>query len=253
MLAQAKARVAVRDQVRACRRCDLHRSCSAPVPLHGPVSVTAAVLGEAPGKQEDKVGRPFVGPAGQLLRRLMFDAGINPDELGWFNTVSCFPNRTPTSAEISTCTPNRTAQLEVLAPTHLLVAGGVALSTIRVDLKITQLHGRVFSDIPGRWVFPVHHPSAALRNPPLVDVLAKDLAKWAAVLPSEKPWEHIPLSCIVCGRLAGRYDPDGIGWCENHLTRGMRGWERSERDRRPPAQPTLAPVVEDVVVQGALL
>lgn len=253
MLAQAKARVAVRDQVRACRRCDLHRLCSGPVPLHGPVSATAAVLGEAPGKQEDRVGCPFVGPAGQLLRRLMSDAGINPDDLAWLNTVSCFPNRTPTASEISACAPNRLAQLEVLTPTHLLVAGGVALSTIRSDLKITQLHGRVLSDIPGRWVFPVHHPSAALRNPQLVDVLAKDLAKWAAVLSSEKPWEHILLSCIVCGRLAGRYDPDGIGWCENHLARGMRGWERSERGRQLPVQPTLTPVVEDVHVQGALL
>lgn len=248
----AKARIAVRDQVRACRACDLHRSCTGPVPFHAPISATTAVLGEAPGKQEDKVGRPFVGPAGQLLRRLMYEAGVDADSLAWLNTVSCFPKRTPASREVEACTPNRLAQLEVLAPTHLLVAGSVPLSTVRSDLKITQTHGRLFSDLPGRWVFPVHHPSAALRNPQLVDVLAKDLAKWASIVASEQPWEHVPLSCVVCGRLAGRFDPDGIGWCENHLARGMRGWERAARDRKL-AQPELRPVVEDVTVQGALL
>lgn len=252
MLAQAKARIAVRDQVRGCRNCDLHRSCAGPVPFHAPMAATAAVLGEAPGRQEDKVGRPFVGPAGQLLRRLLYEAGVDADQLAWLNTVSCFPNRTPTSKEVAACTSTRLAQIEVLAPTHLLVAGGVALETIRPDLNITQAHGRLFSDIPGRWVFPVHHPSAALRNPQLVDVLSKDLAKWATIIASDRPWEHVALSCVVCGRLAGRFDPDGIGWCENHLGRGMRGWEQAERDRKL-VQPELRLVVEDVVVQGALL
>lgn len=248
----ARARIAVRDRVRACRGCDLHRSCSGPVPFHGPVGATVAVLGEAPGKQEDRVGRPFVGPAGQLLRRLLFEAGIDADALAWLNTVSCFPNRTPTAAEVDACAPNRSAQLEVLAPKHLLAAGGVALSVLRPDLKIGQAHGRLLSDIPGRWVFPVHHPSAALRNPQLIDVLANDLTRWAAIIRSDRPWEHVSLSCVVCGRLAGRFDPDGIGWCENHLARGMRGWERANRDRAI-AQPELRPAVEDVVVQGALL
>lgn len=251
MLAQAKARIAVRDQVKACTGCPLHRACTSPVPFHGPVSATVAVLGEAPGKQEDKVGRPFVGPAGQLLRRLLYEAGIDADALAWFNTVSCFPNRTPTTREIDACTPNRLAQLEVLAPTHLLIAGSVALSTIRSDLKISDVHSRVFSDRPGRWVFPVHHPSAALRNAQLLPILAKDLAKWSDITRSDQPWDHVSLSCLVCGRLADRYDPDGIGWCDGHAARGMRGWERSARDRS--LQPALTPLVEDVVTQGALL
>lgn len=110
-------------------------------------------------------------------------------------------------------------------------------------------------------MFPVHHPSAALRISQLVDVVAKDLAKWAEILRSDRPQDHLPLSCVVCGRLAGRYDPDGVGWCDAHLGRGMRGWEKTLRDRRsqrqaqPPAdlQPELRPVVEDIRVQGALL
>lgn len=249
----ARRRIAVRDEVRSCRRCDLHRSCSGPVPFHAPMAATVAVLGEAPGRGEDKVGRPFVGPAGQLLRRLMSEAGIDPDALAWLNTVSCFPNRTPTAREITACTPNRLAQLEVLAPIHLLVCGGVALSTVRSDLKITQVHGRVMAAIPGRWLFPVHHPSAALRNPALVDVLATDLARWSAIIASGRPWDHVSLSCVTCGRLAGRYDPDGIGWCDAHLARGMKGWERAVSDREATVGPVLAPAVEDVVVQGALL
>lgn len=251
----AKARIAVRDRIKTCRSCSLHRSCTAPVPFYGPISATIAVLGEAPGKQEDKVGRPFIGLAGQLLRRLMFEAGINPDEIAWFNTVSCFPSRTPTAREIDACSGNRLAQLEVLCPKHLLVAGGVALSTICPDLKITQVHGRLLSDIPGRWVFPVHHPSAALRNPQLVDVLAKDLTRWASIVTSDRPWDHVALSCVICGRLADRYDPDGLGWCLKHLTRGMRGWEKActKRAADQPTQPTLAPVIEDIITQGALL
>lgn len=254
---RARARVEIRDRIRACTRCDLHRSCACPVSLHGPVRATAAVLGEAPGKQEDRVGRPFVGPAGQLLRRLMADAGIDPEALAWLNTVSCFPNRTPTAREIEACAPIRLAQLEVLAPTHLLVAGGVALSTVRPDRKITEIHGRLFSDVTGRWVFPVHHPSAALRNSQLVDVLAKDLGRWSAILRSDRPWEHVSLSCVICGRLAGRYDPDGLGWCLNHHGRGMRSWEKAVRARLPGDEGgELIPatvIVEDVVVQEVLL
>lgn len=248
----ARARISVRDAIRACTRCPLHRSCTAPVPFHGPISATAAVLGEAPGKQEDKTGRPFVGPAGQLLRRLLSDAGIDPDSLAWFNTVSCFPNRTPTQREIDACSVNRRAQLDVLAPTHLLVAGGVALSTVRPDLKITVVHGRLFSDARGRWAYPVHHPSAALRNPQLIDVLAKDIRTWAAIITTDRPWDRIVLSCLVCGRLADRYDPDGIGWCDNHHTRGLRGWEKAARVRSP-QQPELVQAIEDVVIQGAML
>lgn len=253
----ARARISVRGQVLACTRCDLRRSCTGPVPFHAPMAATVAVLGEAPGRAEDKVGRPFVGPAGQLLRRLMFEAGIDADSLAWINTVSCFPDRTPTAREIAACAPNRLAQLEVLAPTHVLLAGSVALSTLRVDLKITQAHGRLLSDVPGRWLFPVHHPSAALRNPGLVEVLAKDLARWSSITASDRPWEHVGLSCVACGRLAGRYDPDGLGWCEGHLGRGMRGWEKAVRDReevrRDRDQAELVPAVETVEVQGALL
>lgn len=241
----------MRDRIKACTRCSLHHSCTAPVPFQAPMAATAAVLGEAPGKQEDRIGRPFVGPAGRLLRRLLSDAGIDPDALAWVNTVSCFPNRTPAAGEIDACASNRLAQLEVLAPAYLLVTGGVALSTVRSDLKITQIHGRLFSDIPGRWVFPVHHPSAALRNPQLVDVLTKDIGRWAEILVADGPWDHVSLSCVVCGRLTGRYDPDGLGWCDVHHVRGMRGWEKAVRDRTTPVQ--LVPVVEDVPLQGALI
>lgn len=248
----ARARIRVRDQVRSCRCCDLYRSCSGPVPFHAPMSATIAVLGEAPGRGEDKAGRPFVGPAGQLLRRLLANVGIDPDTLAWLNTVSCFPDRTPTAAEVGLCTPNRLAQLEVLAPAHVLVCGSVALATIRSDLKITQVHGRILN--PGSWwAYPVHHPSGALRNPALVDVLAGDLSRWAEIIASDRPWDHVALSCATCGRLADRYDPDGIGWCPNHHARGVKGWERAARDRGATVQPSLAPVVEDVVVQAALL
>lgn len=212
------------------------------------------MLGEAPGRAEDKAGRPFVGPAGQLLRRLLHEAGIDPDTLAWLNTVSCFPNRTPTAAEIKLCSPNRLAQLEVLAPTHVLVCGSVALATIRSDVKITQVHGRVMAGHPGPWwAYPVHHPSAALRNPALVDVLAGDLDRWATIIRTSAPWDHVSLSCVICGRLVDRYDPDGLGWCDDHLARGMRGWEKTtrERDRPAPPEPTLT--VDTVAVQAALL
>ena len=254
MLNEAKARIRVRDEIRACRRCGLHRSCSGPVPFHAPMGASVAVLGEAPGRAEDKAGRPFVGPAGQLLRRLLGDAGIDPDTLAWINTVSCFPDRTPTGAEVQLCAPNRLAQLEVLSPRHVLVAGGVALATLRPDLKISQAHGRLLAGGPGNWwAYPVHHPSAALRNPRLADVLAADLARWAGIIQADNPWERVVLSCVACGRLVGRFDPDGLGWCDRHMERGTRGWEKARRERDRPVQPSLTPTVETVVHQRALL
>lgn len=252
MLTAARDRIRVRDEVRACDRCGLHRSCSGPVPFHASMGASAAVLGEAPGRAEDKAGRPFVGPAGQLLRRLLAEAGIDPDALAWLNTVSCYPDRTPTAAEVKICTPNRHAQLEVLAPTHVLVCGSIALSTIRPDLKITQAHGRTLNPGPF-WAYPVHHPSAALRNPALVEILAADLSRWATIVGSDRPWEHVALSCVTCGRLADRYDPDGIGWCSIHHARGITGWKRAARDREAVTQPALTPAVEDVATQGAFL
>lgn len=245
----ARARKVAREQVLTCDRCDLHRACTAPVPFHGPVGARLAVVGEAPGRQEDKAARPFVGPAGRLLRQLLGDAGFDPEQLVWLNTVSCFPNRTPNRSEQEACRPNLGGQLASLSPEHVLVVGSVALEAFRTDLKITAAHGRVMAADPwGFWTFPVHHPSAALRNPALVPVLAADLHRWATVVSTEMLPDWFGLGCVACGRLVDRYDPDGIGWCAQHIGRGTRSWQKAFRVRaawhQPPPRSAPAPAIQ---------
>lgn len=158
----------VRSRILRCTRCPLHRVAAAPVPWSGPVNARVAVLGEAPGQKEDETGAPFVGPSGQLLRKALRRAGFDPAALVFFNTVSCYPARTPTVEEVAACRGNFLAQLTLVRPDFVLVLGAVALQALRSGARISDAHGQPWSrellDGGRRWYFPTYHPAAVLRN-----------------------------------------------------------------------------------------
>lgn len=213
-------RLDVIEQVTCCVRCKLVDQCTAPVAFTGKPQARIGVVGEAPGGEEDKQGRPFIGPAGQWLRKRMVDVGIDPESLAYMNVVSCFPHGTPTPEHIEKCSPNRLAQLDYLDPEWVLIVGGVALSAWRPDLKVSQTHGRPIV-IDGRIGFSCYHPSAAMRRTSYDRELRSDLARFREMMDKGKDawWKFIPDGCTVikCDHLAVWWDCNALGWCEKHM------------------------------------
>lgn len=169
----------VRSQILRCTRCDLHRVASSPVPWSGPLEARIAVLGEAPGEVEDRAGEPFVGPSGQLLRKYLRRVGLTPSDLVFFNTVCCYPTRTPRPEEVRACGKNFLSQLLLVRPDFVLVLGSVALQSLRPGARITEERGQSWTRqlVTGghRTYFPTYHPAAILRNRLLTRPWREDL------------------------------------------------------------------------------
>jgi uracil-DNA glycosylase family 4 len=220
-------RLDVREQVLTCHGCELHELGQAPVPFSGPTPSYLAMVGEAPGKIEDKVGEPFVGPAGQLLRECLRAAGIQPETVFFCNSCSCWPNRedrTPRSTEVNACSPNLAAQLDLADPVWVCLLGGVALSTLRSDLKISRVRGHVLLPEGRRRYYVTFHPSYALRNARGEAILRRDLQALSAILTADDWLGYADDSCVICGTdpevladhdLHLRFDDMGAAYCSD--------------------------------------
>jgi len=124
-------------------------------------------VGEAPGRDEDLQGEPFVGRSGKLLDRLLAEElGIDRGRVYIANVIKCRPpeNRDPVAEEIAACRPYLETQLELIAPTVVVTLGNFATRLLLgTDLGITKVRGRSYL-VDGRNVVPTYHPSAALRS-----------------------------------------------------------------------------------------
>jgi DNA polymerase len=126
------------------------------------------IVGEAPGANEDEVGRPFIGKGGQLLDRLMAEGGIERPQVSVLNVLKCRPpsNRTPTRAEANRCTGWLDRQVSLLDPPLVLTLGRTALTwALGASNTLEAVRGRVH-DWRGRQLIASYHPSAALRFGP---------------------------------------------------------------------------------------
>ncbi len=122
-------------------------------------------IGEAPGKNEDEQGLPFVGRAGKLLRKFLEEVGFKNDEFYIANTIKCRPpeNRKPTKEEKQACEAFLLKQIEIINPKVIVLVGSTALeSFIKTKTTITKARGEVFK-INTRKFIPVFHPSYLLR------------------------------------------------------------------------------------------
>jgi uracil-DNA glycosylase family 4 len=229
----------VRADVLGCKRCGLHSVGNGPVPWDGPVPCDIAVVGEAPGREEDEQRRPFVGLSGRLAR-----SWVEPrfGEVAWLNVASCFPNRTPTKNEVDACRVNLIQQLEIIQPRLLLLFGGVAASAW-VEHRIGEVRGRWFRCPIGARLHPMGlatwHPAAVLRNRSLeVDVL-DDLRVFRESLGEDGIPPYVYRPCIKCGSCVDtQVDERGIAWCGKHYawkvgTAGRGRKSQSARPRRP--------------------
>lgn len=164
-------------EIRACKRCDLHLARSNPVPGEGPRDAKVVFVGEAPGREEDRSGRPFVGRAGGLLSNALRKAGLEREDVFITNVVKCRPpgNRNPRKKEIRACLPYLERQIDAIDPRIICLLGRVALQALLNEATVSQLHGQVIRR--GRVYMPMYHPAAALRNPGLKTAVAEDMRR----------------------------------------------------------------------------
>jgi DNA polymerase len=165
------------DAAAACTRCGLHATRSTVVFGEGSAAADVVVVGEAPGQEEDRTGRPFVGRAGRLLDLMLASAGFPRDEVYICNVLKCRPpdNRNPLPDEVSPCTTNFLhGQLEAIAPKVLLAVGKFAAQAlVGSGENIGQLRGRVH-DYRGTPLVVTYHPAYLLRSPQMTRVAWQD-------------------------------------------------------------------------------
>jgi len=156
----------LRRVVEACQRCPLHRERTRAVFGEGDPTARVVCVGEAPGAREDETGRPFVGPAGQLLDRLLLSVGFRREEVYICNVLKSRPphNRDPLPEEIEACSPFLHRQLELIDPDVLVAFGAFAARTLTgAGGSLGSLRGRTHR-YRGYPLVVTYHPAALLRN-----------------------------------------------------------------------------------------
>ncbi len=184
-------------EIGKCTKCPLHENRTNTVPGEGNPKADLLFIGEGPGKKEDELGRPFVGPAGKLLEELLGTIDLTREDVFIANVVKCRPpgNRDPQPEEVETCWPYLQQQVESINPKLIILLGRHSLDRFLPNMKISQARGNPMRrevENLGRHVFyPIYHPAAALHNPnnrqPLIDDFAKipTVLKEVAELPEK--------------------------------------------------------------------
>lgn len=154
------------SQVEACRMCGLCEHIQHKVPGQGDHHSPLMFIGEGPGQVEDEQGLAFVGPAGQLLTRMLLAIDLPRDRVYICNVVKCRPpnNRVPEPQEAAACMLHLRMQVALVRPKVIVLLGSTAAkNTLGEDIRITRDRGKWF-DRKGVWMMPTYHPSALLRD-----------------------------------------------------------------------------------------
>ncbi len=170
--AAASSHEALLEAIRAFEGCALKRTATTTCICDGNPAAAVMIVGEAPGREEDRQGKPFVGPAGRLLDKMLAAIGLDRDRAYITNTLYWRPpgNRAPTADELALCLPFLERQVEIVAPRLLVYTGGTAAKAMLGRSEgITRLRGRWFAlQRPGREPIPaiaMFHPAYLLRRP----------------------------------------------------------------------------------------
>lgn len=175
---------ALKEHIGDCQRCSLGATRNCLVFGVGNPRAKLLFIGEAPGKNEDLRGEPFVGAAGKLLDELLASIGLERSQVYIANVLKCRPpgNRDPLAEEIVTCTPFLAEQVRLIDPDVIATLGNFATRYIlATDAGITQLRGKLYH-VDGRQVVPIFHPAAALYSPDKKQYLFDDFARLRTVL-----------------------------------------------------------------------
>ena len=187
--ATTQALLQLHEQIRMCTRCPLHRLRTQAVPGVGPSSARIVLVGEAPGRQEDRQGEPFVGAAGKVLEGLLASVGLSRADVYITNVVKSRPtsgprpgrNRAPTTDEIAACRPWLDEQLRIIHPAVIVTLGRIALEQFAPGRSLAKVHGRLLTDT-GVTILPLYHPAAVLYRRTWMRVLKRDFQQLRRVL-----------------------------------------------------------------------
>jgi uracil-DNA glycosylase len=165
----------LRDAAAHCQGCDLYKTATQTVFGEGPRRAPLILLGEVPGDEEDREGRPFVGPAGRLLDEALEEASLARDEVYVTNAVKHFRweprgkrrlHKKPTMRQIDACRPWLHAEILVVKPLVIMCLGATAAQVmLGRDFRITKHRGKFFASEDVAWITATYHPSAILRAP----------------------------------------------------------------------------------------
>ncbi len=168
--------IEIYKELKNCRKCPLHKTRTKFVIGAGNVDADVVFIGEAPGRNEDLQGLPFVGRAGNLLSKYLNEIGLSREDVFITNIVKCRPpgNRDPLEEEINACFPYLTRQLDIIAPKIIVTLGRYSLSALLGrEVKIMKERGTII-DFNGIMLLPMLHPAAVLRNGGLNDKMRDD-------------------------------------------------------------------------------
>jgi uracil-DNA glycosylase family 4 len=166
----------VKTSVTNCRLCKLCNSRNNAVPGHGSLDAKILFVGEAPGKNEDKWGLPFIGFAGKLLGEALKKSGMDRDNVYITNVVKCRPpnNRVPDKNEIDTCLHYLENEIQIISPTIVCILGTTALQSV-LNLKNMRLyHGKTITHNNIKY-FVTYHPAATIYNNDLKELFFKEI------------------------------------------------------------------------------
>lgn len=168
----------VAAEVSTCKLCPLHRARTRAVPGEGSPKASIMFIGEGPGFREDQSGRPFVGPAGNLLGELLAEIGLNREDVYITNVVKCRPpgNRDPEPQEIQACSGYLERQIEMINPKVIVTLGRFSMARWFPSARISRIHGQA-RQADGRLIVPFFHPAAALHQPSLRRAVEEDFRK----------------------------------------------------------------------------
>lgn len=180
----------LKKEVIVCKKCELYKSRTNVVFGEGNENAKLMFIGEGPGYEEDKQGRPFVGKAGELLTKIIQAMGLKREDVYIANVVKCHPvkvpdpnlrnnDRPPTPEEVNSCIDYLNKQIKIISPQVICCLGSVATKAItKNDVPISELRGNVFEyklENLNIKVVPTYHPAAILRNPSLKPTVWKDM------------------------------------------------------------------------------
>ena len=184
----------VRKNVIECTKCDLCKTRTHSVPGKGNFNSDVIFVGEAPGKNEDLNGEPFVGVAGKKLSLALENAGVTRDEVYITNTVKCRPpkNRVPSVIEREACQEYIQKEIEIIKPKIICVLGNTAFGSILGGNEITKFRGKVGRK-EGQLYFITIHTAATIYNQGLIEVLKEDIKKLFEIIRELKNGKEISI------------------------------------------------------------
>ncbi|MGQ4891448.1 MAG: type-4 uracil-DNA glycosylase [Candidatus Njordarchaeia archaeon] len=175
------------NAIKNCKKCELWKTRTNPVPGEGSLDAKIMLIGEAPGYHEDKKGRPFVGQAGKYLDTLLESIGLKRSDVYIANVLKCRPpnNRDPKEEEIRACTPYLDEQIKIIKPKIIIALGRFSARYLIEKMgkkfsSISRDRGKIFEGEIGNIevkVIPTYHPAAGLYNPQLKKFIEMDFQK----------------------------------------------------------------------------